>query len=68
MEVLKRLDMAKVRFRVDITPADFRADGADDVEFLSSRNEAAAAYAPAPQAPAAPDPSYEEVDDNDLPF
>ena len=41
---------------------------ADDVEFLSSRNEAAAAYAPAPQAPAAPDPSYEEVDDNDLPF
>ena len=41
---------------------------ADDVEFLSSRNEAAAAHSPAPQAPAAPDPSYEEVDDNDLPF
>ena len=38
MEVLKRLDMAKVRFRVDITPADFRADGADDVEFLICTN------------------------------
>ena len=38
MKVLKRLDMAKVRFRVDIAPADFRSDGADDVEFLICTN------------------------------
>ncbi len=41
---------------------------ADDVEFLSSLNEAASASAPAPHPSAAPDASYEEVDDNDLPF
>ena len=43
---------------------------ADDVEFLSSRNEDAG-YAPAPAAPAAPAASmsgYEEVADEDLPF
>ena len=44
---------------------------ADDVEFLSSRNEDAG-YAPAPAASAAPaQPAmsgFEEVDDEDLPF
>ena len=38
MEVLARLDMAKVRFRVDTAPADYRSDGADDVEFLICTN------------------------------
>ncbi len=48
---------------------------ADDVEFLSSRSDDAAGYAPAaPAAPArqaAPAPAmngFEEVDDEDLPF
>lgn len=50
---------------------------ADDVEFLSSRNEESGAYpaapgyqaAPAPQPQAAPNMAgYEEVDDEDLPF
>ena len=43
---------------------------ADDVEFLSSRNEDAG-YAPAPVAQPAPAPvmgGYEEVADEDLPF
>ncbi len=38
MGVLSRLDMSKVKFRVDIRPADFRADGADDVEFVICTN------------------------------
>ena len=44
---------------------------ADDVEFLSSRNEDAgyAPAAPTPVAPAAPAMNgFEEVDDEDLPF
>lgn len=44
---------------------------ADDVEFLSSRNEEGSAYpaAPAPQAPSAPNMNgYQEVDGEDLPF
>ena len=45
---------------------------ADDVEFLSSRSEDAAGYAPAapaqPAAAPAADKGFEEVDDEDLPF
>ena len=51
------------RFTLEVT--------ADDVEFLSSRNEDAG-YAPAPAASAAPAApamgGFEEVDDEDLPF
>ena len=38
IDELSQLDMAKVRFAVDIQPADFRSDGADDVEFLICTN------------------------------
>ena len=44
---------------------------AEDVEFLSSRNDDAAGYAPAaPVQPAAPamEKGFQEVDDEDLPF
>ena len=52
------------RFSLEVT--------ADDVEFLSSRSEDAAGYAPAapaqPAAAPAADKGFEEVDDEDLPF
>lgn len=53
------------RFSLEVT--------ADDVEFLSSRSDDAAGYAPAAPAQAAnPAPAagkgFEEVDDEDLPF
>lgn len=53
------------RFSLEVT--------ADDVEFLSSRSDDAAGYAPAaPAQAAAPAPAagkgFEEVDDEDLPF
>lgn len=35
---LADLDMKKVAFSVDITPSDYRLDGADDVEFLICTN------------------------------
>ena len=43
---------------------------ADEVEFLTPREDASypAHSAPKPAAPAKPDPGFEEVDDNDLPF
>ena len=51
------------RFSLEVT--------ADDVEFLSSRSEDAAGYAPAapaqPAAAPAADKGFEEVDDEDLP-
>ena len=52
------------RFSLEVT--------AGDVEFLSSRSEDAAGYAPAapaqPAAAPAADKGFEEVDDEDLPF
>ena len=41
-----------------------------EVEFLTPREDASypAHSAPKPAAPAQPDPGFEEVDDNDLPF
>lgn len=43
---------------------------ADEVEFLTPREDASypAHSAPKPAAPAQPNPGFEEVDDNDLPF
>lgn len=43
---------------------------ADEVEFLTPREDASypAHSAQKPDAPAQPDPGFEEVDDNDLPF
>ena len=43
---------------------------ADEVEFLTPREDTSypAHSAPKPAAPAQPDPGFEEVDDNDLPF
>ena len=43
---------------------------ADEVEFLTPREDASypAHSAQKPAAPAQPDPGFEEVDDNDLPF
>ena len=43
---------------------------ADEVEFLTPREDASfpAHSAPKPAAPAQPDPGFEEVDDDDLPF
>ena len=43
---------------------------ADEVEFLTPREDASypANSAPKPAAPAQPDPGFEEVDGNDLPF
>lgn len=43
---------------------------ADEVEFLTPREDAPypAHSAPKPAAPTQPDPGFEEVDDNDLPF
>lgn len=50
------------RFSLEVT--------ADDVEFLSSRSDDAAGYAPAQAAAPAPaaGKGFEEVDDEDLPF
>ena len=43
---------------------------AEEVEFLTPREDASypAHSTPKPAAPAQPDPGFEEVDDNDLPF
>ena len=43
---------------------------ADEVEFLTPREDASypAHSAPKPAAPAQPDPGFEEVDDDDLPW
>ena len=59
-------DGSGTRFSLDVT--------ADDVEFLSSRQDDGASYgasasAPAPAAPSAPaDTGFTQVDDDDLPF
>ena len=38
IDELRQLDMTKVKFGVAVEPSDFRADGADDVEFLICTN------------------------------
>lgn len=40
----------------------------EEVEFLSSREESAIPAAPAAQSAPQPDPGFEEVEDDDLPF
>ena len=60
----RKANDGSTRFSLEVT--------ADDVEFLSSRSEDAAGYAPAapaqPAAAPAADKGFEEVDDEDLPF
>ena len=63
-EICYTANDGSTRFSLEVT--------ADDVEFLSSRSEDAAGYAPAapaqPAAAPAADKGFEEVDDEDLPF